>query len=475
MASTFTPNLKLEKQGTGDNANTWGVVLNNQITLLEEAISDCLIYTATDGTNYLTATNGLSDEVRKGSVLVQGALTTTASIIYPDSVEFTKFVFNKTSGGKTITVKNSSGTGVTIPNGAGCVVFSDGTSIRACAPAGTPTGAIIATSIGASVLTTDTFTANTATISNVTATTATVSTISATSISTDKLRVLTATSVAGNIVSNANIIADGAVSCNTLAVTSSGAIGGGLTVNSNSVIGGTTSIMNGEGHNPNYRLTIQGVQGGSAALCFERVTDAGSGTYLESKVKNATGNGVANGVGGLNLSSSWNNTTNTLTPSCARYTHFVDGTPTANGVPGAHQFTTKDADGVESIHTRLRNDGSVEHRFTESTTRTPVSFLRVVATCNGESVSVNRGVNVASISEVSTARYRLNFGFTMPDNNYTVSILLGGSDVTTTDSGWLQAKIRVKTTTYVEFLCVDGDYGGSALKRPKIIDIQIER
>ena len=34
MASTYTTNLRLTKQGDGDNPNTWGEDLNNDIRLI---------------------------------------------------------------------------------------------------------------------------------------------------------------------------------------------------------------------------------------------------------------------------------------------------------------------------------------------------------------------------------------------------------------------------------------------------------
>ena len=38
MASTYTTRLRLEKQGTGENANTWGDKTNDTFDLLDEAI-----------------------------------------------------------------------------------------------------------------------------------------------------------------------------------------------------------------------------------------------------------------------------------------------------------------------------------------------------------------------------------------------------------------------------------------------------
>ena len=40
MASTFTSRIRLNKQGDGDNPNSWGVVLNDGvISLVDDAIA----------------------------------------------------------------------------------------------------------------------------------------------------------------------------------------------------------------------------------------------------------------------------------------------------------------------------------------------------------------------------------------------------------------------------------------------------
>ena len=40
MASTYTTNIRLTKQGDGDNPNTWGQVLNDGvISLVDDAIA----------------------------------------------------------------------------------------------------------------------------------------------------------------------------------------------------------------------------------------------------------------------------------------------------------------------------------------------------------------------------------------------------------------------------------------------------
>ena len=39
MASTFTTRLRLEKQATGENANTWGDKTNTNLNLVQQAIA----------------------------------------------------------------------------------------------------------------------------------------------------------------------------------------------------------------------------------------------------------------------------------------------------------------------------------------------------------------------------------------------------------------------------------------------------
>ena len=79
MASTFT-SLGFELQGTGDNTNTWGVVLNLVLTLVDEAIRG-RVQLSLSGTTYtLDATNG---DVRKVQRFARHASSAT-TIAYDD-------------------------------------------------------------------------------------------------------------------------------------------------------------------------------------------------------------------------------------------------------------------------------------------------------------------------------------------------------------------------------------------------------
>ena len=42
MASTFTTRLRLEKQATGENANTWGDKTNTNFDLIDESINESI-------------------------------------------------------------------------------------------------------------------------------------------------------------------------------------------------------------------------------------------------------------------------------------------------------------------------------------------------------------------------------------------------------------------------------------------------
>ena len=64
MASTFTTNIRLNKQGDGDNPNSWGDVLNNGvISLTDQAIAGITTIDVGATTSVtLTSNNGTGDQ-----------------------------------------------------------------------------------------------------------------------------------------------------------------------------------------------------------------------------------------------------------------------------------------------------------------------------------------------------------------------------------------------------------------------------
>lgn len=128
MASTYSPNLRLELIGTGDQQGTWGATTNTNLgTLLEEAIGGYVSVTVTDGADTtLTTNNGSADQSRNMIINLAGALTAARNVICP-AIEKLYVVRNATTGGYAVTFKVSGQTGVSIPNGATYVLYVNGT------------------------------------------------------------------------------------------------------------------------------------------------------------------------------------------------------------------------------------------------------------------------------------------------------------------------------------------------------------
>jgi hypothetical protein len=124
MASTYSPSLKLELIGNGEQAGTWGTTTNlNLGTLLEQAITGVLPLTLT-GDVTLTDYNGLSDQARNAVLIFNGLLGAPCNVIAPPSQ---KVYIVRNRSNATVTIKTTSGNGIAIANAASEVVFCDGT------------------------------------------------------------------------------------------------------------------------------------------------------------------------------------------------------------------------------------------------------------------------------------------------------------------------------------------------------------
>ena len=124
MPSTYSPSLKLELIGNGEQAGTWGTTTNlNLGTLLEQAITGVLPITLT-GDVTLTDFNGLSDQARNAVLIFNGLLGAPCNVIAPPSQ---KVYIVRNRSNATVTIKTTSGNGIAIANAASEVVFCDGT------------------------------------------------------------------------------------------------------------------------------------------------------------------------------------------------------------------------------------------------------------------------------------------------------------------------------------------------------------
>lgn len=129
MPSTYSPALRLELIGNGEQAANWGNTTNTNLgTLLEQAITGVATITMLDANYTLVSGNGVSDEARNAVLVMAGTLSATRNVVVPTSNKFYA-VRNATTGGQSILVKTSAGTGVTLTNGYTQLMYCDGTNV----------------------------------------------------------------------------------------------------------------------------------------------------------------------------------------------------------------------------------------------------------------------------------------------------------------------------------------------------------
>ena len=137
MASTFTSRIRLNKQGDGDNPNSWGVVLNDGvISLVDDAIAAyTTISIGSAATVTLSAVNGAGDTARSAFLEVIGSVggtNTTITLEIPSNSK-SYVINNKVSANTTasdvVKIKTAGGDGYTIPFGSIGLVICDGTSV----------------------------------------------------------------------------------------------------------------------------------------------------------------------------------------------------------------------------------------------------------------------------------------------------------------------------------------------------------
>jgi microcystin-dependent protein len=145
MPSTFSPALRLELIGNGEQAANWGNTTNTNLgTLLEQAITGVSSVAFPSDANYtLVSGNGISDQARNAVLVMTGTLSATRDLIVPTSNKFYA-VRNATTGGQSIRVKTAAGTGVTLANGFTQLMYCDGTNVvLASSPVNAITGSVI--------------------------------------------------------------------------------------------------------------------------------------------------------------------------------------------------------------------------------------------------------------------------------------------------------------------------------------------
>lgn len=124
MTSTATTRNRLQKQGTGDNTNTWGSVLNSAVIDLTDDAMDGFASYVLSGSKTLTSSNYAADESR---MRVQNVTGGTGGTVTVPSVQKFYMVRNGSSGD--VVVTTGAGTTATVKSGNVQSVICDGTNV----------------------------------------------------------------------------------------------------------------------------------------------------------------------------------------------------------------------------------------------------------------------------------------------------------------------------------------------------------
>ena len=124
MPSTFSPSLKLELIGAGEQAGTWNQTTNNNLgRLLDQAIAGRTTLDVTLGNITLSSLNGEVDEARSAVLAVIGTPGVTRVLTIPNEKKMYT-VINQTTN--IVQVKTSSGTAFDCPPSATSIIACDG-------------------------------------------------------------------------------------------------------------------------------------------------------------------------------------------------------------------------------------------------------------------------------------------------------------------------------------------------------------
>lgn len=183
MASTYTDRLGLEKQGDGENPNSWGTILNtNVIDLVDDAIAGYEVVSVSSTGITLSDNNGSTDQSRNAALEFAGTLTANVTITIP-SEEKTYFVRENTTGSFAVQMKTAAGSALNLTQGQNTFVACDGTSIYQL-DIPTSVSSFTANTLNATSITTSILDATNVNSTNVSATVVNTSTVSATTVNT---------------------------------------------------------------------------------------------------------------------------------------------------------------------------------------------------------------------------------------------------------------------------------------------------
>ena len=131
MASTYSSRLKLELQGTGVNAGTWGDKTNNNLDVLDAFAAGYLSKSVAGSSDVTLTTANASATAESSNKVIEltGTLTGNITVFIP-AKENNYVFFNNTAGSHTVTIAATGHTanGVAITQGGHAHVYCDGAS-----------------------------------------------------------------------------------------------------------------------------------------------------------------------------------------------------------------------------------------------------------------------------------------------------------------------------------------------------------
>ena len=129
MASTYTTRLRLEKQGDGENPNSWGLRLNqNVIDLVDQAVGGYAVVSVSSVEVTLTEVNGATDQSRNASLEFAGTLTANVTVVVPE-VEKLYFIRENTTGSFGVKLKTNTGSAISLQQSTNILVACDGSEL----------------------------------------------------------------------------------------------------------------------------------------------------------------------------------------------------------------------------------------------------------------------------------------------------------------------------------------------------------
>jgi len=143
MASTYSSNIRLTKQGDGDNPNTWGEILNGVLSLVDQAITGyTTISVGSAASVVLTNNDGSPDEARSATMEFKGSVGGTHTSIFvlipatPKTYAIRNVVSANTTASDAVMLRVGGNTGVTVVAGNHFYI-TNGTSVYAVGNLGT--------------------------------------------------------------------------------------------------------------------------------------------------------------------------------------------------------------------------------------------------------------------------------------------------------------------------------------------------